>query len=91
MILCATMCITDWAIVLFKGSFTWFGLFTNLLELFIACELGEYFMNFKSGEYPNYPDGKEDNTHLREKGARMVLELLINEMRKYPELNKLLK
>ena len=51
----------------------------------------EYFMNFKSGEYPNYPEGKEDNTHLREKGARMVLELLTNEMRKYPELNKLLK
>ena len=50
MILCATMCITEWVIVLFKGSFTWFGLFTNLLELFIACELGEYFVNFKKSQ-----------------------------------------
>lgn len=47
MILCGTMCISEWVIVLVKGSFTWFGLFINLLELFITCELGEYFINFK--------------------------------------------
>ena len=49
-VLCASMFVTEWVIVLFKGSFTWFGLFTNLLELFIACELGEYFMNFKKSQ-----------------------------------------
>ena len=26
-------------------------------------------MYFSSGQYQNYPDGKEDNTHLRYEGA----------------------
>lgn len=27
------------------------------------------FMNLKPGEYPNFPEGLEDNTHLRQEGA----------------------
>ncbi len=29
----------------------------------------KWFMNFSAEEYPNYPDGKKDNTHLRYEGA----------------------
>lgn len=35
------------------------------------------FMNLSAGEFPNYPDGNSDNTHLRESGARVVAELII--------------
>ena len=31
-----------------------------------------YYMNFGKGEYPNFIDGKEDNTHLRPEGAIWV-------------------
>ncbi len=51
----------------------------------------ELFMNFGKGIYPNYPEGKEDNTHLREKGARMVISLLVNEMKQNDSLKNLLK
>ncbi len=36
----------------------------------------EYFMNFAPGLYDNYPDGKEDDTHLRPAGAEWVAGLL---------------
>lgn len=29
----------------------------------------KWYMNFPAGLYPNFPDGKEDNTHLRMEGA----------------------
>lgn len=45
-VLCAAMFITEWVIVLFKGSFTWFGLFVNLLELFVAYVVYTYFENY---------------------------------------------
>lgn len=39
----------------------------------LVDELGEaakaYYMNFPAGMYPNFPDGKTDNTHLRPDGA----------------------
>ncbi len=49
-----------------------------------------FFMNFDKNIYPNYPEGKEDNTHLREKGARMVCSLLKEELTKIPSLKDLL-
>jgi lysophospholipase L1-like esterase len=36
----------------------------------------DLFMNLDPGEFPNYPDGNSDNTHLREAGARVIAELL---------------
>jgi lysophospholipase L1-like esterase len=30
------------------------------------------FMNLNAGEFPNYPNGNSDNTHLRESGARAI-------------------
>lgn len=45
-VLCAAMCITEWIIVLFKGSFTWYGLFVNLLEMFVVYVVYTYFENY---------------------------------------------
>ena len=45
-ILCATMFITEWVIVLIKGSFTWFGLFVNLLEAFVVCVCYDYLEDY---------------------------------------------
>lgn len=35
------------------------------------------FNQVKPGEHPNYPDGKEDNTHFSETGARLIAELVL--------------
>lgn len=39
----------------------------------------ELFMNFPAGVYPNYPEGLNDNTHLRMKGARMIAKIFVKE------------
>ena len=51
----------------------------------------ELFMNFKSNIYENYPDGKEDNTHLRYKGAKEVCKILVDQINKIVELKVILK
>ena len=51
----------------------------------------ELFMNFDKGMYKNYPDGKNDDTHLREKGARKVVLLIIEEIKKIPQLREILR
>jgi lysophospholipase L1-like esterase len=41
----------------------------------------------QKGEHPNYPDGKEDNTHFSELGARLIAELVLHEIKEnIPEL-----
>ena len=40
------------------------------------------FLQLKPGEHPNYPDGKEDNTHFNELGARLVAQLVLDEIKK---------
>lgn len=40
------------------------------------------FLQLKPGEHPNYPDGKEDNTHFNELGARKIAEIVLQEIRK---------
>lgn len=45
------------------------------------------FLQLRPGEHPNYPEGKEDNTHFSELGARLVAQLVLNEIRsQVPEL-----
>jgi len=45
------------------------------------------FLQLKPGEHPNYPDGKEDNTHFSEMGARLVAQLVLKEIKQQlPEL-----
>lgn len=42
----------------------------------------KWFMNFSAGEYPNYPEGKEDNTHLRPEGAMFFAGIIAEELKK---------
>jgi hypothetical protein len=37
-------------------------------------------LNLAAGQFPNYPDGNSDNTHLQEKGARAVAQLILADM-----------
>ena len=39
------------------------------------------FNHLAPGEHPNYPDGREDNTHFNELGARRVAELVLADVR----------
>jgi lysophospholipase L1-like esterase len=46
------------------------------------------FLHLKPGEHPNYPEGKEDNTHFNELGARLIAQLVLDEIKKQiPELS----
>jgi len=40
------------------------------------------FLQLAPGEHPNYPEGKNDNTHFNELGARKVAEIVLAEIRK---------
>lgn len=42
----------------------------------------KYYMNFTKGIYPNYMEGKEDNTHLRPEGARWVASTVAEKLSK---------
>lgn len=39
------------------------------------------FLQLKPGEHPNYPDGKVDNTHFNELGARMIAQIVLSELK----------
>ena len=39
------------------------------------------FLQLKPGEHPNYPDGKIDNTHFSELGARLIAQLVLKEVK----------
>jgi lysophospholipase L1-like esterase len=52
----------------------------------IVGELGlekskKLFMVLAPHEYPNFPSGKEDNTHLQVEGAKIVAELFVNDIK----------
>lgn len=40
------------------------------------------FMQLDSLEHPNYPNGRKDNTHFNELGARKIAEIVLTEIRK---------
>ncbi len=40
------------------------------------------FLQLAPGEHPNYPDGKIDNTHFNELGARKIAQIVLNEIKK---------
>jgi len=42
----------------------------------------QWFMNFPEGIYPNYPKGKEDNSHLRPEGAMFFAGIIADELKK---------
>jgi len=39
------------------------------------------FLQLQPGEHPNYPDGKIDNTHFNELGARLIAQMVLKEIR----------
>ncbi|PTQ95519.1 lysophospholipase L1-like esterase [Mucilaginibacter yixingensis] len=39
------------------------------------------FMELDSAEHPNYPVGRHDNTHFNEYGARLMAEIVLNEIK----------
>ena len=46
------------------------------------------FMQLKPKEHPNYPEGRDDNTHFNELGARLIAQLVLEEIKKQiPELS----
>ncbi|HMP88380.1 MAG TPA: rhamnogalacturonan acetylesterase, partial [Lacibacter sp.] len=51
------------------------------------------FLHLQPGEHPNYPDGKTDNTHFNELGARLIAQLVLQEMQRLqvPLLKHLVK
>lgn len=52
-----------------------------------------FYMNFAPGLYPNYPDGKADNSHLRSDGANIFSKIAAEEIKKisasFPEYAEL--
>ncbi len=55
----------------------------ELLEKEGDEESRKYFMNFPAGIYPNYPEGNEDNTHLRPAGAELIASLTASALREH--------
>lgn len=46
-------------------------------------ESKKYYMNFPPNIYPNYPEGSEDDTHLRPEGAVWVSKMVYSTLREY--------
>nr|WP_246596955.1 rhamnogalacturonan acetylesterase [Pontibacter aydingkolensis] len=49
----------------------------ELLQQFGAENSKHLFLQLELGEHPNYPEGKDDNTHFSELGARKVAQLVL--------------
>jgi lysophospholipase L1-like esterase len=53
----------------------------ELLQQFGVEQSKLLFLQLKPGEHPNYPAGKDDNTHFSELGARLMAQLVLAEIR----------
>ena len=59
----------------------------DLYEQFGPANSKLLFNYVQPGEHPNYPEGKEDDTHFSELGARKIAQLVLQEIRdQFPEL-----
>ncbi|MBN1949989.1 MAG: rhamnogalacturonan acetylesterase [Bacteroidales bacterium] len=54
----------------------------ELYQQFGADQSKWLFLQLEAGEHPNYPEGKRDNTHFNELGARLVAQLALREIKK---------
>ncbi|RZK36749.1 MAG: rhamnogalacturonan acetylesterase [Hymenobacter sp.] len=52
----------------------------ELLQQFGAENSKYLFLQLESGDHPNYPLGRNDNTHFSELGARKMAQLVINDL-----------
>lgn len=59
-----------------------FTLTKNFLDEIGEVESKKYFLILDKGVNPNYPDGVNDNTHLSDKGAKMVANFVASECKK---------
>lgn len=53
----------------------------DLLQEFGEEKSKLLFLHTQPGEHPNYPDGKEDNTHFSELGARKIAQIVLKEIK----------
>ncbi|WP_299987444.1 rhamnogalacturonan acetylesterase [uncultured Pontibacter sp.] len=53
----------------------------ELLQQFGVETSKHLFLQLEAGEHPNYPDGKDDNTHFSELGARKMAQLVLAEVK----------
>jgi lysophospholipase L1-like esterase len=53
----------------------------GLLQKFGPDNSKLLFMQLEPGEHPNYPEGRNDNTHFNELGARKIAELVLQGVR----------
>ncbi|HET9054666.1 MAG TPA: GntR family transcriptional regulator, partial [Cyclobacteriaceae bacterium] len=53
----------------------------ELLQQFGPEQSKLLFLQLQPGEHPNYPEGKNDNTHFNELGARKMAEIVLKEIR----------
>jgi lysophospholipase L1-like esterase len=59
----------------------------ELLQSFGIEDSKLLFLQLQPGEHPNYPEGKEDNTHFNELGARKMAQLVLSDIKSLlPEL-----
>ncbi len=52
----------------------------ELLQRFGAENSKNLFLQLAPGEHPNYPEGKNDNTHFNELGARLIAQIVLAEI-----------
>ncbi|HEV8514442.1 MAG TPA: rhamnogalacturonan acetylesterase [Cyclobacteriaceae bacterium] len=53
----------------------------ELLQKFGEEQSKLLFLQLASGEHPNYPEGKNDNTHFNELGARLIAQIVLSEIK----------
>ena len=53
----------------------------ELLQKFGEEQSKLLFLQLAPGEHPNYPDGKVDNTHFNELGARLIAQIVLSEIK----------
>ncbi|WP_439488687.1 rhamnogalacturonan acetylesterase [Algoriphagus sp.] len=64
----------------------------EVIEQFGVEKSKELFLHYRPGDYSQFPEGKEDDTHLSPTGAFKVSDLAVEELkRELPELKKYLK
>jgi lysophospholipase L1-like esterase len=53
----------------------------ELLQSFGEENSKQLFLHVQPGEHPNYPEGKVDNTHFSELGARKIAQIVLHEIK----------
>ena len=53
----------------------------ELLQKFGEEQSKLLFLQLGPGEHPNYPEGKNDNTHFNELGARLIAQVVLSEIK----------